>query len=84
MIKSLEGEDKMNLKQTQVVNGQEVPAGNYKIAGGIDASKIKNLPDFKKPKYQRKATVKTNSSNYTRQEIYSRRHKLGNIVYPER
>lgn len=73
----------MELKLTQTINGYTISTINCKIAGGINAEKSKPLPDFKAKKYQNVKSL-GKSANPTRDEIYSRRHKLGNIVYPER
>jgi len=72
----------MEIKLIPSIAGQEIKAYNIFVAGGIDTSKTKIKPDFKqKAKYGQKSKI---TANQTRDQIYSRRHKLGNIVYPEK
>ena len=74
----------MELKLTQSINGYTISPENCKVAGGVDIQKSKPLPDFKYSKKYHNVKSLGRGSNATRQYIYSRRHKLGNIVYPER
>ena len=72
----------MEIKLIPSIAGQELYVPNMIIAGGVNANKVKFKSDFKpKAKYDKKTKI---SANQTREQIYSRRHKLGNIVYPER
>ena len=72
----------MEIKLIPSIAGQELYVANMVIAGGVNANKVKFKSDFKqKAKYGQKTKI---SANQTREQIYSRRHKLGNIVYPER
>ena len=76
----------MEIKLIPSIAGQEISPYNAIVAGGIQANKVKVKADFsqlpkQKAKYGQKSKI---SANQTRDQIYSRRHKLGNIVYPER
>ncbi len=76
----------MIIKLIQEINGYSISDLNCVIAGGVDSKKTREALDFKNnKKYQSmKALSAKHSENATRKQIYSRRNKLGNIVYPER